>query len=426
MSFQCEAGTFTLNTGTGNQTVSLSDGTLTPKALILWTTRQTADGITTDAIFFIGFGTSSTARATFGGTSQDAQATSVADRTCDNDKILQTRAVNGGAVQEELDLVSFGAGQFVVNVTVAGTAINVHYLALGGSDLTNANVVEFTNTAGTGTQDVTGVGFQPDFVMLLGGEHIAGDETRNSLTLGLGFATATQQATVGWYAVDGAVTTNTERCQRTDGCLAWPNGSAAFRFFYTFSQFLSDGFQVTKTTNPATGRFFWALCLKGGQYQVGSDTQKTSTAGTKATTTTFQPTGVLLASFCRESTTSVVAESRMSFGAASSASARAASWNGDTDNLADSETDRAMEQDQCLLIADSGSPAGYAAAADLSGFNATDFTLDWDDGAGGNPDATARQFVFAAFGSTAAAGTLLPFVTNKLANRHALIGGRAL
>jgi hypothetical protein len=47
----------------------------------------------------------------------------------------------------------------------------IHYIALGGTDITNAVASDFTMTTGSGTQDVTGLGFQPDFLMFLSVEH---------------------------------------------------------------------------------------------------------------------------------------------------------------------------------------------------------------------------------------------------------------
>ena len=53
-----EVGTLTSPSTTGVQTINHSLG-VAPKVLIIFGTQQTADGITTDALFSMGFGTSS-------------------------------------------------------------------------------------------------------------------------------------------------------------------------------------------------------------------------------------------------------------------------------------------------------------------------------------------------------------------------------
>lgn len=415
----CEVGTFTLNTATGNQTVSLSNGSLTPKAIICWTTRQTTDGLSTGLRFSFGMGTSSSARASFGYTSQDGTASSVADRWQSNAKLLEVYANNAaatGTVQEAFDLVSFAAGQFTINVTTATTGIKVHYLVLDNG-ITNATVKEFSTAAGTGSHAVTGVGFQPDFILVFSAAIIVSSILDVHIRNSLGFATASNQAVIGLSTADSESTMDTRRTERSGNLIAITAlASNGYNQLASLTSLDSDGFTLNFSTNTIGVKGCWALCLKGGNYQVGVETQKTSTAGTKATTTTFLPEAVFLASFCAAATTSVIDHNRFSVGAASGASNRAASWMGDTDGAADSETDRAMEQDQCLLLIDSGSPSGYAAAADFSSFNATDFTLDWDDGAGGNPDATARQFAYAAFGSSSAPAEIAP---NDATHSHA-------
>ena len=50
--FDCEVGSFVLNTSPGNQTITLEDSGITPKILQIITTRSTSDGSYQDDAFF--------------------------------------------------------------------------------------------------------------------------------------------------------------------------------------------------------------------------------------------------------------------------------------------------------------------------------------------------------------------------------------
>src|SRR4029077_20635039 len=70
-----------------------------------------------------------------------------------------------GAVVAEADVQSWDSTNVVLNWTSNDSASTVvHYLALGGSDV-SAQVVEWTTGTGTGNRVVTGVGFRPAVVI---------------------------------------------------------------------------------------------------------------------------------------------------------------------------------------------------------------------------------------------------------------------
>src|SRR5207244_5441114 len=86
-------------------------------------------------------------------------------------RCYQEATDNGGAgpstITLALDFVSNNADGFTVNVVTAdATSRRVFYLALGG--LTNAVVGNYqTPATTTGNQTITGLGFQPDLLMVL-------------------------------------------------------------------------------------------------------------------------------------------------------------------------------------------------------------------------------------------------------------------
>lgn len=206
MSLVAEKGVITAPTSTGNQTYNLGsafDGIL-PKAIILWTTDQTAaDTTSDDSIMCIGIGTyrsSTVAQAYLSYWSQGAGAptASVVCRGRGTGSILKTFNADAAAVNQEVDLVSFSSGtpsNFVLNYADApSAAVKIHYLVFGGTDITDALVGEYTPpSAGTPPDvalDVTvASGFgQPDFILFLTGGAFGNLDAAGNGYLGLGVA----------------------------------------------------------------------------------------------------------------------------------------------------------------------------------------------------------------------------------------------
>jgi hypothetical protein len=76
-----------------------------------------------------------------------------------------------GAVPAYASLVRFEPDGFRIQWEVNEARKDViHYIAVGGSDITNAVADSIGVTTGTGRQPIA-VGFRPDFVMFLGGRH---------------------------------------------------------------------------------------------------------------------------------------------------------------------------------------------------------------------------------------------------------------
>lgn len=87
MAFDCEVGSFTLNTSTGNQTITLADSGITPKIVWMRCTRSTSNGNYQDHAFFsLGWGDLTTEFSCQSG-SEDNVGTSVVTRSI-QDNIL--------------------------------------------------------------------------------------------------------------------------------------------------------------------------------------------------------------------------------------------------------------------------------------------------------------------------------------------------
>jgi hypothetical protein len=136
------------------------------------------------------------------------------------------------------------------------------------------------------------------------------------------------------------------------------------------------------------------LALKGGQYFVGNETQKTST-GTKATSGVgFTPTGLFFASYNLTAQSTRQDHNRMSVAAASAAGTEGGTWAGDTDAVGTASTDQSTSTSKALTLIDSDAPGAVDAEADVDSLDGDGFTLDWT-----TADAVEREFLFMAMGS---------------------------
>lgn len=376
-----------------------------PKALIVWSDGKRA----TD-------GTSAGARLTFGAAtpgvsvenavgieSIDALGTSNTNRYHDTAAVIRVLAdaVAGDSAVAKLSAV--GSDGFTLNWTNvhdSGTARLYHYLAIGGDDLTNALASTFTASSSTGNQSVTAVGFTPDMVLLFGCAQTTAGGAIHAIFC-LGAFTATEQWSTSFDDEDNQGITDAERTQRTDRCYMQRFNGSAFQQA-AFVSMDTDGFTINWST--ASARIIGYLALKGGQYKLGAVSQKTSTGTQGYTGVGFEPTGLMLASFCNVSTATAQAHARMAIGAASSSTSRGAAWFGSVDAQGDSIADSAIDSDAIITMQTEGTPTEDA-RADLESFDSDGFTLDWEAA-----DATAREILYWAMASEAegGGGTILP------------------
>ncbi len=207
---------------------------------------------------------------------------------------------NWGSVTLDAALTSLDSGGFTLNWATTTSGININFLALGGTNITNATVKQWQAQGSTGLQSVTGVGFQPDCV----------------LTIGVSDTTAPPHPMGGSYGYAplsfGAMDSNgnqwaqsqftrddyySSRWQSTSHCIEGQTTSqTALAYQAAYSSMLADGFKVNWTTCSSTAYFF-SLCLKGGAYQAGSWSKSTSAASDTITVSNVStPTAVLVAS----------------------------------------------------------------------------------------------------------------------------------
>lgn len=142
-------GVITAPGATGNQTYNLTTGgswpsSTTVKALLVWMAYNTAEGVVdATASFTMGIGTyrgSAVQQFYAHNTSVDAGAAAQTVHGTNNDAILRGVVTDTITADFEVDLVSLGSDQFVLDWVdlPATSSLKVHYLCLGGDAIADA------------------------------------------------------------------------------------------------------------------------------------------------------------------------------------------------------------------------------------------------------------------------------------------------
>ena len=277
MALKFENGVITAPAAIGQQTYSLADtGFGTVAAILLFATYETAEADTNGhGIFCQGLGSYR------GAVAQqwcnyifdvDAAGSSDTARGASATAIMRGFSASTPTVDFSAALVSLGTAQFVLDWTdVPASLIKVHYVALGGSDVTDAMVGTFDG--GTGTppynEDVTVVaGFgKPDLLFGIGALRAAAlGDSAGHWNLFFGVGNGTDQGFTAMFAEDGRPSMEVAARQET-GIFAYQwaadtvasmNASLAAK-----ADWPTDGFRLVHQVNAQDAALSGFLALRG-------------------------------------------------------------------------------------------------------------------------------------------------------------------
>lgn len=388
---QAKVGALTVPSGAGNQ--SYTGLGFTPKVVIFFGNRRSADGGSRNASqnpdqpYYFGAASSSSDQAVFYIRDDFSATTNSASRTTN---VIWSVGLSGtnteGTTNFEADYISHDSDGFTLHWGKGNaTAYVVNYLALGGSDLTNAKVVTWTETGSSvfpTNQAVTGAGFQPDAIFFCTENTNDGGAVPG---LGYGFAESGGSKafwTGGWDSV-----TSWGQYIRTDEVLSTTSGKIC-READTVT-FDSDGFTLHWTFTPSNTDRGLAICLKGGSYKVVGFNQKTSTGTQSTTGIGFRPAAVFFGSSGVASSTSLqhAASTQIMLAATDGETTRHLiyhSASGGGGSGSGTSVHQYRNDDGTESVAVDGS---------LVSINADGWTINWT-----SADATARQIIGIAFG----------------------------
>jgi hypothetical protein len=397
--FQFATGTFTLNAGTGNQEVNISPA-FQPKVVIFYWAASTANAT------FSATGRPGIGAAVDQGTDANiALSIFVTDNVATTDtavaKAVDASIKNLSAVtpayNDSLAVTSFDTDGFTLDI-LTNTDANLHiikYVALGGSDITNAYGGEFLGASdGTGNEAFTGVGFQGDLAFFFGmNTGTAGTTAAGGGPFNFGVANDTQQAVVSIWNRDAQTAgAHSESYISASKCYVMGNTTTTDNEA-SFVSFDADGFTLNYSKLTTIGRRFFAVVLAGTfRSHIGVQARPTST-GTQSYTTDFQPAGVLLAGTFATANDTELSQAHWVFGSGDG-SASHGIWSADAAQV--TSTDSNQYTSASNIYTQATNPSTVAAQASLSSMLSTGYQLNW-----GTADANARLFMHVALAGAA-------------------------
>jgi hypothetical protein len=296
-----------------------------PKAIIVWGVNRTADGASDSTVplnFSVGAGTDrgGTVSQWFcHNTVESGDLTAVhAAKGSGTDAILKMHGANDTDVASptidcELDLISMDSTSVVLDwINLHATAsIVVHYMILGGSDITDAMAGQTTKAAAT-TQDVTVVaGFgQPDLLMFAGVWDAAGNLGNSDAIMSVGWGNkALEMGCQQLSDNEGATTVAMNHYQRTTQVIAFATPATTTVSYEgalaATSGWPTDGYELTWDNTGSSSDVFYWLALKGTfQSKIGQTTCPT-TATTQDNACGFAPTAGVFWGGCLPAGTTV-------------------------------------------------------------------------------------------------------------------------
>lgn len=308
------------------------------------------------------------------------------------DRIVHTMS-STTAVSHSGSVVEFGSNYIDLNaVTISTTySLLVRWMTLGGSDLTNVSLVQYTSPTSTGNQELTGAGFAPDAVVVITNGLSCTPPCNDTTSIfhpGIGLAA--KDGTMG--SVGNYITlTNSEarRVQRTNRIITLPTTSD-LRLEASVVSFDSDGITLNwQSVDSSVGLYFWVLYLRGPQATVASFNQRTSTGEYSYTGLSgFTPKGGLFTSFCAPASTGIETTGSFMVGLSDIGHA----WAGIASSIGRSEGSSTL-----ICRTASASPPPINSEASFVSWNSSGVTVNWT-----TADSTQRQFLVLLLGDAGA------------------------
>jgi len=390
-------GSFAKITTTGTQTISGLG--FQPKAIIFFWSRNTINA-TAAAPRSQGIGfTDCTNQRAVAVAEDDNAGTSNAGRYRTENNVIVILSNGNPTVGSRATFTSCNADGFTINWAASEARADIiNYIAIGGPDVTNVRAGTFTLAPATGIQNITGVGFQPNFIMFLWGFTETLNSLATGLEIGMGLADYNNnQGSILNCVRDNEASNATKYSQqRTDNVILLSTTACAQDALAAFFGFTADGFRLNVSDAPAANTPIFYLAIRGGSHAVGNFLQPTATGIQTISGLGFQPNLVLL--FSHNKTAAVITlavPSTFSIGAAISTTSRAAVW-GQSRNVDPSNAAVYTDNTKVIImrtLSGIGGTGTINAQADFNGFTIDGFQLNWT-----TVDATQRQIIYWAFG----------------------------
>lgn len=353
MAVSSKVGTFTIaSSDTVGTTQQITVG-FQPKVIFFWTVGHSSatDAITNQtARVAFGVATSTTNRGSVGAISLHASAAIDGGRACDERYCLVVPQTNPSGLEGALDISAIDSTSFTVIVDDQfPTTLRISYLAIGGSDITNAVVGAYNAPVATGNADITSLAFQPDFLLLFGASTTATangtSASRSFINIGAASGASNQAVIeVGEGPENNATSQSRSYAYAGEIYAAMADTPTTISSRASFVSFLSNGFRLNWLEAGAAYRVFY-VAIEGGLWTVGDLLTQTDTS-TQIVESGFgfAPSATMLFSHNMAQSTqdTVQNDARLSIGAFTSASERVAQAFLSETGLADTDITNAV------------------------------------------------------------------------------------
>ena len=388
MAMQCADGTITLTTGAIGTTFTVSGLAFQPKALFLfWSGRATTGQGEADHKFGAGFAVSTTSRRNYSTQSDHGVTTSAADRIWHNDCCVSTLSVAGASAgKADLDAITADGFRLIIDKVFAA-GLQVGWIAYGGSDITNVEIVDIVSPTATGNQDITtsfalDTGLDDKAIIFLGvnGNAAATPAVTSSFVMGVAAGNTPVNATLSGRTTDAAATSVTDSYCRTGECLGSGAGASTV-LRASLTAWLATGFRLNWAEVLATGYNHSALVIKGGRWEVGNSLTSTGVSN-QTEATTYVPKALLIASHGKAQSTvdTFDAHDERIIGVATSATSRRCAAVLDKDAAATMDIGIAFSETAMYINQSTAATIVQEGAMDLVSFDSTPgFTYVMDD-----------------------------------------------
>lgn len=157
----------------------------------------------------------------------------------------------------QYEMTDMSSGEFTITTRQNATATMIIYLAME-TDVDEVNLIEMSLAASTGNQAFTGMGFQPDFVQMLGGLNASFDvveQDDEAEPVCNSFMTATKEYNLNGAAEDAVGTSNTHSRIENNKAHRVLDGSKVLIYEATLDSFDSDGLTLAYTTAGQASKY---------------------------------------------------------------------------------------------------------------------------------------------------------------------------
>lgn len=407
MALEVRKGTIAApTTGTTPVAQSVTGLPFQPKAVIFFSASISTNNTSTQAILeMFGAATSTTAQfVVANGDDGNVSTTNSARVSRFGTECICLLSGGTPTIDALATFASFNAAGFTINWTdlPSSTGLVIHYLAIGGTDVTNATIVQVTpSTTTNGVTQAISMGFQPDCVITCS-PAVPSTTGVVDATISVGAATrspSTKQYATFWFDNDGATATDAAVYSTTARMGATPSSTAIKDADFSLSSWDASGITINWNDAVATTtQRFYMLALQGGQYDIVNVTAASAT-GTQNVPVSFQPSGLLMFGSGEITDTDTTAssattESMYYVGAADSVITQ----GGVVYNTVDASTRGPFRRNSNTLLWQQITTTNgtSAAAASVSAMTASQVTLNWT-----TANTAARKAAMVVFGSTA-------------------------